>query len=315
FQTGFNISTDMGTARLVANMKGPKGREQYAANVNLNNFNVGRLIKMQPKLGRITAKATVTGTGLDAKKANAKLSAQVISAYYNKYTFRDLMLSGTYAGEKLNLKSSMADTNANFNLTAAVNMSGKYPAVKADLDLKQVDLQKLNFSPTEFRLAGLVTDAQHRLTKTGRQFGSLMIEDYSGKTEMMLWSDDYTRFAAYLEKGKNLFITGTFKPRFNKVDFEFKVERLVLLESIKQILTKQVILDIEARFVDEGLVNFLEKNVKSFPGKTGFKFNITDPKAQAKITMFTMETGFEMNDELAAYLYDKTELDVQVLTN
>jgi hypothetical protein len=156
FQTGFNISTDMGTARLVANMKGAKGREQYSANVNLNNFNVGRLIKMQPKLGRITAKATVTGTGLDAKKANAKVSAQVISAYYNKYTFRDLMLSGTYAGEKLNLKSSMADTNANFNLTAAVNMGGKYPAVKADLDLKQVDLQKLNFSPTEFRIAGLV---------------------------------------------------------------------------------------------------------------------------------------------------------------
>ncbi|MET0244392.1 MAG: DNA polymerase III subunit alpha [Flavitalea sp.] len=166
-----------------------------------------------------------------------------------------------------------------------------------------------------FRLAGLVTDAQHRLTKTGRQFGSLVIEDYSGKTEMMLWSDDYTRYAAYLEKGKNLFITGSFKPRFNKVDFEFKVERLVLLESIKQILTKQVILDIEARFVDEGLVSFLEKNVKSFPGKTGFKFNISDPKAQSKITMFTMETGFEMNDELAVYLYDKAELDVQVVTN
>ncbi|MEJ7560702.1 MAG: translocation/assembly module TamB domain-containing protein [Pedobacter sp.] len=156
FQTGFNISTDMGTARLVANMKGAKGREQYAANINLNNFNVGRLLKMQQKLGRITAKATVSGRGLDAKKASAKVNAQVVSAYYNKYTFRDLMLSATYAAEKLNLKSSMADTNANFDLTAAINMAGKYPAVKADLDLKQVDLQKLNFSPTEFRLAGIV---------------------------------------------------------------------------------------------------------------------------------------------------------------
>ena len=80
-------------------------------------------------------------------------------------------------------------------------------------------------------------------------------------------------------------------------------------------LTKQVIVDIEARFVDEGLVNFLEKNVKSHPGRTGLKFNISDPRAQNKITMFTMESGVEMNDELAAYLYDKQELDVQVLTN
>ncbi|MEP7317664.1 MAG: hypothetical protein ABI921_02955 [Panacibacter sp.] len=32
-----------------------------------------------------------------------------------------------------------------------------------------------------FRIAGLVTDAQHRMTKTGREFGSLTIEDFSGK--------------------------------------------------------------------------------------------------------------------------------------
>jgi DNA polymerase III subunit alpha len=165
-----------------------------------------------------------------------------------------------------------------------------------------------------FRLAGLVVDAQHRLTKTGRQFGSFMIEDYTGKTEMMLWSDDYTKYAAYLEKGKNLFIMGCFKLRFNKIDYEFKIEKIILLESIKQMLTKQVILDIEARFLDEKLVSFLESNVKSHPGRSGLKFNISDTKAQSKVTMYTMETGFEMNDELAAYLYDKQELDVQVLT-
>lgn len=156
FNTAFNIRTDMGSAVLTANMKGPKGREQYTANLSLNDFNAGRLLKMQPKLGRITAKANVSGTGLDIKKASAKVKAQVISATYNKYTFKDLLLSGTYSGEKLNLKSSMADTNANFNLTAAVDMAGKYPAVKADLNLKQIDLQKLNFSTTQFKLAGLV---------------------------------------------------------------------------------------------------------------------------------------------------------------
>ncbi|MCX2480930.1 translocation/assembly module TamB domain-containing protein [Pedobacter sp. MC2016-15] len=156
FNTGFNINTDMGSAKLLASMKGPKGKESYTADVSLNNFNVGRLIQMQQQLGRITVKANVTGSGLDAKTANAKINGQLISAAYNKYTYRNLLLSGTYAAQKLNLKSSMADSNANFSLTALVNIAGKYPAVKADLDLKQVDLQKLNFSPTEFRLAGKV---------------------------------------------------------------------------------------------------------------------------------------------------------------
>ncbi|WP_316791938.1 translocation/assembly module TamB domain-containing protein [Pedobacter frigoris] len=156
FNTGININTDMGSARLLASMKGAKGKEQYTADINLNNFNVGRLLKQQAQMGRITAKAKVKGTGLDAKTAAAQVEAQVISAYYNKYTYKNLLLSGNYSKQKLNLKSSMTDTNINFGLTAAVNIAGKYPSVKADLDLKQVDLQKLNFSTTEFKLAGLV---------------------------------------------------------------------------------------------------------------------------------------------------------------
>ena len=157
FNTDFNINTDMGAAKLTAAMKGAKGKETYTANISLNNFNVGRLLKMQPTLGKISVKANVEGKGLDAKTAVAKINGQLISAYYNKYTYRNLILSGSYAAQKLTLKSNMADSNANFNLTAFVNIAGKYPSVKADLDLKQIDLQKLNFSPTELRLAGLVT--------------------------------------------------------------------------------------------------------------------------------------------------------------
>ena len=55
---------------------------------------------MQPQLGRISVKATVNGTGLDAKTANAKINAQLLSAYYNKYTYKNLLLSGTYSGQK-----------------------------------------------------------------------------------------------------------------------------------------------------------------------------------------------------------------------
>ncbi|MDO6430178.1 DNA polymerase III subunit alpha [Flavitalea sp. BT771] len=165
-----------------------------------------------------------------------------------------------------------------------------------------------------YRLAGLVTDAQHRVSKTGKQFGSFTIEDYTGKTEFMLWSEDYARYSNYLEKGKNLFITGAFRLRFNKTEYEFKIERMMLLESIKPILTKQVIMDVEARFVSEEMVLFMEKNLKKYPGKSQLKFNILEPKSRSRISMFTMGTGFEMNDEMAAFLAEKPELEVQVVT-
>ena len=165
-----------------------------------------------------------------------------------------------------------------------------------------------------FRLAGLVIDAQHRVTKTGKQFGSFTIEDYSGKSEFILWSEDYARYSNYLEKGKNIFLTGFFNKRYNRAEFEFKVDKMLLLESIKPILTKQLIIDLDARHLNEQMIRFLEKNIKRYPGKAGLKFNIQDSKLNAKISLYSLENGFEMNDEMAAFLQDCPEFDVQIVS-
>jgi DNA polymerase-3 subunit alpha len=164
------------------------------------------------------------------------------------------------------------------------------------------------------RLAGLVVDAQHRVSRTGKQFGSFFIEDYSGKSEFMLWGDDYARYSQFLEKGRNLYITGSFRQRFNKAEFEFKVERITMLENIKQQLTKQLVLELEAKQINEQLLTFLQENVKKHPGRSGLKLNISEPRLNARVSLFTRENGFEMNDEMAAWLIENGDISVQVLT-
>jgi DNA polymerase-3 subunit alpha len=177
------------------------------------------------------------------------------------------------------------------------------------------DTVTLQSNPNKpFRLAGLVIDAQHRVSRQGKNFGSVVLEDYSGKSEFMLWSEDYNRFKNYLEKGTNLFVTGSFRQRYNKSEFEFKIEKIMLLESIKQHLTKQVIVDVEARHLNEKMVQFFEHNIKSFPGRTGLKFNVSEPKNRLKVGLLTMDTGFEMNDEMAGFLSDNPEFEVHVVT-
>jgi DNA polymerase-3 subunit alpha len=163
------------------------------------------------------------------------------------------------------------------------------------------------------RLGGLVIDAQHRVSRQGKNFGSLVLEDYSGKSEFMLWSEDYNRFRNYMEKGTNLFVTGSFKQRYNKAEFEFKIDKIMLLESIKQQLTKQVVIDLEARHLNDRMLHFFETNIKNNPGRTGLRFSIKEPKGQLKIGMVTMD-GFEMNDDMAFFLADNPEFEVHVVT-
>ena len=163
-----------------------------------------------------------------------------------------------------------------------------------------------------FRIAGLVIDAQHRVTRTGRNFGALTIEDFSGKTELMLWSDDYVRFQNYLEKGKNLLINGFFKQRYNSEQFEFKVTSITLLEMAKQTLTRQLEINIEPASVTKEFVTFIEKNVRENPGKSSLRFNIYEPAENLKVTMYTLEKGFTMNDEMAGYLLDNPDVEINV---
>jgi DNA polymerase-3 subunit alpha len=166
-----------------------------------------------------------------------------------------------------------------------------------------------------YRLAGLLTDAQHRISKNGKEFGSFVLEDYSGKSDFILFGEDYMKFRNYLDRGKNLFLCGSFRKRFNREEFEFRIDKIMLLETIKQVLTKQVIIDVEARFINEELVNFVERNVKTHPGRSGLKFNVTESKNNWKLGMYMMESGFEMNDEMAAFLTSQPELEVQVISN
>src|SRR5205085_4885506 len=154
----------------------------------------------------------------------------------------------------------------------------------------------------QFRVAGLVVDAQHRLTKTGKNFAVLAIEDYSGKTEFMLWSEDYVKYTNYLEKGMILLIEGGFKTRYNSDQYEFKLSKIHLLETVKPALTKQVVIDVQPQFINSDFVNFIDRNIKDNPGKTSLRFNIIETRNNCKIGLYTMEKGFTMNDDMAVFL-------------
>jgi DNA polymerase-3 subunit alpha len=163
------------------------------------------------------------------------------------------------------------------------------------------------------RVAGLVTDVQHRVTKTGKNFGSFTIEDFSGKTEYVLWSEDYVKFQNYLEKGQNILLNGFFRNRYNQPNvFEFKINTMSLLETVKQMLTRSVEISMHPGAVNEEMVQFLEKNLRAFPGKSTLKFNIVEPKENLRISMYTIEKGFLMNEEMADFLMNNPDVDVKV---
>ena len=167
----------------------------------------------------------------------------------------------------------------------------------------------------QFRIAGLVSDAQHRITRNGKQFGVFSLEDYSGKTELALFGEDYVRFKDHFSLGNVLFATGNFKARWNSTtDFEFKLSSVMLLETVKRLLTRQLQVELHPKLLKDEVIAFIDQNVKTFPGKSGIKFILSEPRLNWKVSMYTLEKSFEMNDEMAAFLEANPDMEVKVTT-
>jgi len=164
----------------------------------------------------------------------------------------------------------------------------------------------------QFRLIALVASADHRVAQNGNKYGRFNLEDYTGKTEVSLFREEYLRLHPFLVQGTAVYITGYFKPRFNKEEFEFKITGVSLAETLKKTLTKQLTISTQARYITSDLIDFMETNRRSHPGDTALQFVVVEPAQELRISMVTGGNGLEMNDDLIQYLQEKPELDVQV---
>jgi DNA polymerase-3 subunit alpha len=166
----------------------------------------------------------------------------------------------------------------------------------------------------QFRLIGLVAEVQHKIAKSGNKYGNFIIEDYSGKTTVTLFREDYLRLSPLLQQGTTVLINGYFRSKFNSDEFMFAVQSVSLAESMKRMMTRQVSIEIHPKDLDNGTLDFLEKNVRKHPGKACLKFVLTEPKNRMKVNLVTMNPGFEMNEEMIHFLENRPDLEVQVQT-
>ena len=191
----------------------------------------------------------------------------------------------------------------------------KYYGITRINDFNEIK-ETLHLQPNPGRglkVAGLIIDVQHRVTKTGKNFGSFSMEDFTGKTEFLLWSEDYIKFQNYLDKGQNVLLNGTFRPKYNRPDeFEFKIYSMSLLETVKQTLTKSIDITLNVTAVTNDFVNFIDKNMKDNPGKTSLRINLYEPKENLKVSLYSMEKSFLMNEDMAGYLLTNPDLDIHV---
>ncbi|MDX2279333.1 MAG: DNA polymerase III subunit alpha [Saprospiraceae bacterium] len=132
------------------------------------------------------------------------------------------------------------------------------------------------FRNQKIKLAGFVTKAEHRISQKGTGWGRFTVQDYTGGLEIALFSNDYANFKSMFEEGNSLFMTGSFKQRYNSEEVEFKLEKVELLESIVGSMVESVTLQVPIELLNAKLLNEIDRLCKEHKGKHLLKVRLLD---------------------------------------
>jgi DNA polymerase-3 subunit alpha len=100
------------------------------------------------------------------------------------------------------------------------------------------------------------------------------------------YRDDFVKYAAFMEKNYRLRISGTWKQRYNSQDeYEFKVTGIDYMSELMEKESKYLEMALMAQWVDDEMVDQLQKLAKKYKGNKPFIINILTSKDKVPIQL------------------------------
>ncbi len=158
----------------------------------------------------------------------------------------------------------------------------------------------------EFTVPAIITKAEHRYTKKGDPFGTMVIEDYNDSTKLFLFQEDYGKFKPYMVEGSYIYIVGKIQPkRWKKDEFEFKVRKMDFLSNlrngkVKSLEVKLALSQLNGKFIDD-----IDQLFADNKGQFQVRFKVKDEINKLSIDMPSRSLKIDINDELLENLVEK----------
>lgn len=189
----------------------------------------------------------------------------------------------------------------------------KYKLEIETLASKDVSLKDLNnnieaLKGRELTFVGMVTEAREGFGKTGKPYSQIVLTDYTDSYKMFFFSKDYVDFGKFCKPGLYLLVRGVVQNRYNTDQLEFKVNRIELMEEVREKYFKSITIRMPIQAITAQVISDLEKLTSVTRGKTLLKFDIWDPETKLMVNLFSRNVRIEITDELLAFFEKQDDL-------
>jgi DNA polymerase-3 subunit alpha len=164
----------------------------------------------------------------------------------------------------------------------------------------------------EICIGGLVSTVQHKMTKTGKPFGTFVLEDYKESYEFALFGDDYVKFRNLLVEGYFLHLKGIIEEKFRQKDnWDMKILVMSLLSEMRDKHTKSLTVCLELNALTSNMLDSIQElinvNNQRYPVKNcSLRFMIKDRDDSMLVELPSKTFKVNPSDDLMAEIYSLT---------
>lgn len=166
----------------------------------------------------------------------------------------------------------------------------------------------------ETKVGGIVASVEHRMTKTGKPFGKLILEDYSGRFEFMMWSEDYLKYKSFLMPGLFLFVEGNIlRKAWGDQSLEFKIRNIDLLNELGLKRTKGLQLKMDTAAISPEMITQIEDLCNEFSGDCPLFLRLQDDKENINLELLSRKYRVMPVNDMVKKIKKIQDLQVEVV--
>lgn len=155
-----------------------------------------------------------------------------------------------------------------------------------------------SYKGREILIAAIISEAEHRFTKNGDPFGTIILEDYTDSFKLFLWRENYLKFKHFLDQNIFVAVRGRIEIPPRRSELEFVISSIDLLQNLREVRASKVNIKVAAKDLTQPMITDLNKLFNDHAGKCALNFTVYDPLEGTEVQMPSRTVKVNPSNEL-----------------
>ena len=165
----------------------------------------------------------------------------------------------------------------------------------------------------DITVGGIVTNVRESMTKKGKPYGFVMLEDFEGSGEIALYGEAWGRWRGMFSIGASVYIKAQITQMYAGSNFyDFNISDIQYLQTVKDKRIEKLIIVIDSHKISTTLVTDLCQKLSADPGPTHVYVQLDSIEDRRSITMRSKGMSVNVTKDLLSFIKENEALEYHI---